>query len=951
MSRGFASVYPERADSLFVTSDPEGSQLGSGGGTVHLLLEAYRKTGSGKSFLDWLSAGQKCLIHGSGESRRLQSYSSQGKPMIPLPDMPSRKAIPAQPALIDLQIESYSRIARIAPESYRVMVTCGDVHLSFSELIPAFPEADILFVGMLAPPEEAQHHGVMICDASNPSHLLRFLQKPEPETLCSLDSTETFLLDTGVWLFSEKAVLALMGKCGIDPESVRASDLILPKNYDMFSTFGPALGDEPVQNDPDISPLRGAVLALPDSKFYHFGSSSSIIASTAALLAPAEDKRSFANASLNTDGAPILVGSTVAAPLSNDNRHIWIENSFIGSDWSLCHSHIITGIPENSWALSVPASTCLSLLPLQDGSALKFYGFEDAMRGTLAGGVQFMGAPLSDWLSARNLSSSDLSFALETDIYDLPLFPVLHDLVDAGPMVQWLIAKAPETAPHLAEAFINSTRVSARDTLSITNLEALQQSRIGPVQSMLEHSACDPAAWSAHCRAHDLSSLAKLVSCNSLALPPAGIEWKPGEAPSLALGAIHEKMLQDECGFAGQSEAAFSLLRDLIVHEMEISPIAPKRNVMEDQLVWGRSPLRLDLAGGWSDTPPYCLEHGGRVVNLSVDLNGQPPIQVFARINNRKDILLRSIDLGVSETIPSYEALLEPAALGSEFGIARAALALCGFDPRFHTNHSYRTLQKQLDAEFGGGIELSMVCAVPKGSGLGTSSILAATVIGTLNELCGLGLNTKAISQRTLALEQLLTSGGGWQDQIGGITPGVKILKTGPSIAQDAEISWLPGNLFESEYANRTVLLYYTGITRVAHDILGEIVRNMFLNSAPHLSIIDDIAANALYAAEACQKNNLEQLHDAVRRSWRLNQLLDAGTNPPAVQAILDRVGDAIAACKLLGAGGGGYMLIFAKDESAAHHIRDTLNAAPPNKTSRFVDLALSSTGLQVTKS
>jgi galactokinase/mevalonate kinase-like predicted kinase len=410
-------------------------------------------------------------------------------------------------------------------------------------------------------------------------------------------------------------------------------------------------------------------------------------------------------------------------------------------------------------------------------------------------------------------------------------------------------------------------------------------------------------------------------------------------------------MLRDECGSHTESQAAFTLLRDLIVHEMEISPIAPKRNVMEDQLVWGRSPLRLDLAGGWSDTPPYCLEHGGRVVNLAVDLNGQPPIQVFARINNRKDILLRSIDLGVSETIPSYEALLEPAALGSEFGIAKAALALSGFDPRFHTNHNYRTLQKQLDAEFGGGIELSMVCAVPKGSGLGTSSILAATVIGTLNELCGLGMDTKAISQRTLALEQLLTSGGGWQDQIGGITRGVKLLSTEPSVNQEAEISWLPGTFFEEGYANKTALLYYTGITRVAHDILGEIVRNMFLNSTSHLSIVDDISTNALFAAEACQRNNLAQLQEAVRRSWHLNQLLDSGTNPPAVQGILDSVGDCLEACKLLGAGGGGYMLMLAKDETAAQRIRDTLDASPPNSTSRFVDMTLSATGLQVTKS
>jgi len=59
------------------------------------------------------------------------------------------------------------------------------------------------------------------------------------------------------------------------------------------------------------------------------------------------------------------------------------------------------------------------------------------------------------------------------------------------------------------------------------------------------------------------------------------------------------------------------------------SPLRPA--LKEDQIVWARAPVRLDLAGGWTDTPPYTLRHGGRVVNLAVDLNGQPPIQVFCR--------------------------------------------------------------------------------------------------------------------------------------------------------------------------------------------------------------------------------------------------------------------------------------------------------------------------------
>ena len=99
---------------------------------------------------------------------------------------------------------------------------------------------------------------------------------------------------------------------------------------------------------------------------------------------------------------------------------------------------------------------------------------------------------------------------------------------------------------------------------------------------------------------------------------------------------------------------AFAILREALVN---VAPVTPQRRVLEDQIVWGRSPLRLDLAGGWTDTPPYCLEFGGKVVNVAVDLNGQPPIQVFVRVSEKPELVIRSIDIGVEERVQTYEQL------------------------------------------------------------------------------------------------------------------------------------------------------------------------------------------------------------------------------------------------------------------------------------------------------
>jgi galactokinase/mevalonate kinase-like predicted kinase len=450
----------------------------------------------------------------------------------------------------------------------------------------------------------------------------------------------------------------------------------------------------------------------------------------------------------------------------------------------------------------------------------------------------------------------------------------------------------------------------------------------------------------------DLETTAAMFARQSAPVPL--LESGPNDDP---MQQVHDEMFRSavlrhrgDAKWPEHEARAFSQLRDIIAHSAQLSAAAPRSNVLEDQIVWARSPVRLDLAGGWTDTPPYCIEQGGRVLNLAVDLNGQPPIQVFAKLSERHEIVLRSIDLGSEEHVRTYKELGDFARPESSFALAKAAFALAGFLPRFHAAGGFSSLEDHLH-EFGGGIELSLLSAVPKGSGLGTSSILAATVLAALGDLCGLAWDRNMLFARTLALEQMLTTGGGWQDQAGAIFRGIKLIETCPGLDQKPTLRWLPDHLFGRDYANRCVLLYYTGITRLAKNILAEIVRGLFLNSPAHLSVLVDIGANAEFAAAAIQKCDYEMLISAIRQSWSLNQQLDAGTNPPQIQAILDSVGDGLAAAKLLGAGGGGYLLMLAKDETAAARIRRALMDNPPNARARFVEFSLSESGLQLTRS
>ena len=224
-------------------------------------------------------------------------------------------------------------------------------------------------------------------------------------------------------------------------------------------------------------------------------------------------------------------------------------------------------------------------------------------------------------------------------------------------------------------------------------------------------------------------------------------------------------------------------------------------------------------------------------------------------------------------------------------------------------------------------------------------------MLGALGDFCALAWDKNEIGRRTLVLEQLLTTGGGWQDQFGGVLGGVKLLQTQRGFNQDPLVRWLPDDLYtQPEYA-QCHLLYYTGITRTAKTILAEIVRRMFLNHGGELRQLRAMKAHAIDMYEAIQRQDFMALGHLVRKTWQQNQLIDSGTNPDSVRRITDLVDDLCLGYKLPGAGGGGYLYMVAKDPEAAARIKQIVVEAQPNANARFVDMTLSKKGLQVSRS
>ncbi len=920
----------------FCTSDPVGSKLGSGGGTAWLLQACRDEWAPGTDLSEWLSQEKRILLHAGGQSRRLPGYAPGGKVLTPIPVFRWARGQRLSQNLLSLQLPLYEQILNQAPDSLHTLIASGDVYIRAEKPLRQIPVADVVCYGLWVDPDLAKNHGVFVSSRRAPDRLDFMLQKPTVEELGNLMKTHLFLMDIGIWLLSDRAVKLLVER------SYREGAL---GYYDMYSEFGLALGDHPRIADEELNRLSVAILPLPGGEFYHYGTSRELLSSTLRVQNRVTDQREIMHHKVKPHPSMFVQNARTGIRLTADNQNTWIENSHVPATWTLHRQTIVTGVPQNDWALHVPEGVCVDVVPVGERLyAARPYGYNDAFRGDIkASSTEFLGRPFAEWLAARGLSSEEVENGY--DLQAARLFPLTESVDELGVMMRWMIAEP--ALQEGREAWLRCPKLSADELSAQANLRRLTAQRADFRREnwiLLAQNHSQSVFFQLN-----LEDAAGAFAAAGLPLPEAL------DADEPMMTRISDQMFRARvCRLTGRpfeayEETAFCLMRESLTEAALSHRQQPRLSVYADQIVWGRSPVRIDLAGGWTDTPPYCLNEGGSVVNMAVELNGQPPLQVYVKPCREPHIVLRSIDLGAIEVIKTYDELSCYTQVGSPFSIPKAALVLAGFQPGF-SHESYASLEEQLK-DFGSGIELTLLSAVPAGSGLGTSSILASTVLGAVADFCGLNWDKNETCHRTLILEQLLTTGGGWQDQYGGVLRGVKLLQTTSGMEQCPQVKWLPDYLFTAPEYRACHLLYYTGITRTAKSILAEIVRGMFLNSTEHLHILSGMKAHAADLYEAIQRGDFDAMGRLVGKTWEQNKSLDTGTNPPRVEAIIHRVADYCLGYKLPGAGGGGFLYMVAKSPEAAARIRTILTQNPPNALARFVDMTLSDKGFQISRS
>ena len=339
------------------------------------------------------------------------------------------------------------------------------------------------------------------------------------------------------------------------------------------------------------------------------------------------------------------------------------------------------------------------------------------------------------------------------------------------------------------------------------------------------------------------------------------------------------------------------------------------------------APVRIDFAGGWSDTPPICNKEGGTVLAAAVTLDGKRPIEVT--VAPRKDRFVRVVskDLGKRKLIKSAAEIADHHDPHDWCCLVKSALTVTGF--RFGSH----------------GLDITISADLPKGSGMGTSSILgAATIAALIGEV-----DVAKVGALTLALEQEMRTGGGWEDQFAGMTGGVKIMRSEPGREQRIAIGpvVMPGRVAR-DLRDRSIL-YFTGQKRMARNVLRRVLG--FYADNPHnfgKVLIESVKRGAEKAAKALRCGDMETFAACVNAYWRDKKLLDAGSTNEKVDDIIDAIRPYVSAVSLAGAGGGGFMYILAKTKRDARTIREFLQRNPPSRHSRFYDFDVDSRGMAI---
>lgn len=332
-------------------------------------------------------------------------------------------------------------------------------------------------------------------------------------------------------------------------------------------------------------------------------------------------------------------------------------------------------------------------------------------------------------------------------------------------------------------------------------------------------------------------------------------------------------------------------------------------------VIRSKAPLRVSFAGGGTDVSPYVEERGGAVLSTTIDKYAYATL----RLRPDKHITINSLDYDI---VAKY-GLDAPISLDGKLDLVKTVIR------RMNTNN-----HKQ-------GLDFFIHSDAPPGSGLGSSSTMVVALIGLFKQWQRLPFTNYDIAELAYQIERKdLRIQGGMQDQYAAVFGGFNFIEFTASAVVVNPLRIDPTILNELSYH---LLLCYTGKTRLSANILTTQVDAYVRRERDVANALDQIKALAIDMKNALLQGHLSDFGSLLHEGWISKKKLAKQITDPHIDELYEvaRRTGALGG-KVLGAGGGGYMLLYCEFDKK-HIIAEKLE----NLGGQVVEFGFDYEGLQ----
>ena len=887
------NLLPKNCDYI-VIPDKDNKRIGSGGATLNVLLELEKKYKN----IDDLKI---LLIHSGGDSKRIPQYSATGKLFSPVP---RELTIGFSSTLFDELLILFCMVPLRMDTG--MLTICGDALLLFNPLQLDLQYKDLASISMKAPIEEGTIHGVMVEDKNG--LIEKFLHKCPAEKLKQEGAVinNQVNIDTGIVYFSTKLLhkfieLTKKNERIFISEKTRLNlygDILYPfanastlENY-LKEAAEIEINDNILKSRKALWELKSdfdySLIKLSPSRFIHFGTTIELYE---LMVNNIEKYKTIGWSRIDNssfyDGKVCVINSKIK---NSKIKGAFIENSVIENSTIGENVVISNTIIKN---VDIPNNVCLSTLKVKNGYVTRIYDIRDNPKESIS-------KPFLTNNMGESINKYKLNLNIDQSLWEAELFPVgktKKESVDLALILYRILNKTAsnnevalwKTKPK--ESFFSSfnNAIFEDDKSLIVNII------FDKIIEFIENK-------------QDLNKLCNYLN-NSIYIKDIIKKLKDNVNKVNLFCKIriyYILSIIDTKNSDINYSNIFSSIKELVTnnYKKQNNNYTVKKDKVEVYL-----PIRLNFGGGWSDTPPYCIENGGKVLNVATKLNGQLPIHVIVERIKDKKIMLESYDLGKSSDFFDSKSIYDCSNPNDSFALVKSAIVISELVDEHDNN-----LDEMFKKVSGGVKIITDVRQIPRGSGLGTSSILSGALMKALYEFMGINKTNQDISDDVLRLEQLMSTGGGWQDQVGGIFPGLKLITSKPSIPQKLTINTIEmSKKFKKEFNDRIVLIN-TGQRRLARNLLREIVSKYVSNDNLTLNVLSKIQKIAVQQTNCLKNEDIKGFGLLLDEHWELIKQMDPGSTNLCIETIIKVISDDVYGKALCGAGGGGFIVAVLKE-------------------------------------